>query len=237
MECDRAVADELARSQRFDRAVSTAMHDVPLPAGLLERLEAKLAEAGESETAESTGDVALPPAPARFSRRWNHGGSVVGRGLALIAVSSMFWPQPGRQVSNAELAELSSAWLNQEFPDAWKLSPLAPTAYAVPRGVLGANAWQPFTTSAGEKGVVYDLRTGLRPPARLFVIATPHTYQVGTLPTMLKSTTGNIAVMAWQCTVGCCLWSSSKKTARRSKTSSGQPNVALVAEVIAAPPT
>src|SRR5688572_10680083 len=70
VESDRALADVFARSQRFDRAVSAAMHDVPLPAGLLERLEAKVAEAAGADVAELTGEVSLPAAPARFSRRF-----------------------------------------------------------------------------------------------------------------------------------------------------------------------
>src|SRR5688572_5213675 len=53
VEQDSAVAKELARSQRFDHAVSAAMHDVPLPAGLLERLEARLASGDVSESVDA----------------------------------------------------------------------------------------------------------------------------------------------------------------------------------------
>lgn len=198
VESDRAVADELARSQCFDRAVSTALHDVPLPAGLLERLEAKLAETDAAADDDPTADVALPP-PARFSRRGILAAALSVAALALIAVSAMFWPRPGRQVSSAELVELSSTWFNEQLPPAeWKPVSSAPATFAVPRVVSGAKAWQSFATPAGEKGVVYDLTSGLRPRARLFVIATPHTYQVGTLPTRLRGTTGGTAVAAWQ---------------------------------------
>lgn len=196
---DRAIADELARSQRFDRAVSTALHDVPLPAGLLERLEARLAEAGDAEPVESTGEVALPPPPVRFTPRGILAAALSIAALAFIALSAMFWPQPGRQVSSAELAELSSAWFDQKLAqNVWNPVRSAPPTFPVPGGVSGANGWQPFATPAGEKGVVYDLTRGLRPRARLFVIATPHDYQVGTLPTRLRDATGNVAVAAWQ---------------------------------------
>jgi hypothetical protein len=44
IETDHELADELARSQRFDGAVARAMHDVPLPAGLADRVLARLAQ-------------------------------------------------------------------------------------------------------------------------------------------------------------------------------------------------
>src|SRR5262245_48473703 len=112
-ESDRAVAGDLARSQRFDRSVAAAMHDVPLPAGLLERLEAQLA-AGEAVEDEATGEpVSLPVSAAepgsrsRISRRglWAAAASLAV--VALLAIGGMFLPRAPRHVTSNELAEMA----------------------------------------------------------------------------------------------------------------------------------
>ena len=215
---DRGVADELARSQRFDRAVSAAMHDVPLPIGLLERLEARLA-AGESlETTDDeaparlTGEAvsrailtesASPTAaaaPRRINRRglWAAVASIAA--IVLIIVASQL-SRPPRQVANHELAVMASDWLNQKLPEsAWQPISSEPP-YSVPAGVRSAARWQKFSTSQGQKGIVIELR-GSRPggqrPARLFIIASRDKYSVPTIPyTRLTNTTGQVAVAAW----------------------------------------
>src|SRR5688572_16217343 len=80
---DRGVAEELSRSQRFDRAVSTAMHDLPLPAGLLERLEARLAAGDSLETCDED-------TPARLL------GGAVSRSAVAEAESSRDAAEPRR---------------------------------------------------------------------------------------------------------------------------------------------
>ena len=59
-DADRAVAGELERAQRFDRSVVSALHDVAVPAGLLEKLLAQSAQAGGNEATgdEASGDEA-----------------------------------------------------------------------------------------------------------------------------------------------------------------------------------
>lgn len=196
-ETDRAIADELARSQRFDRAVSTAMHDVPLPAGLLERLEAKLAAA---DTAESTGDVALPPAPARFSRKGIFAAAAALAAALLLAVGAAFWPQPGRNISNEQLVEMASGWNRQVGPQWNALSPasLPPARFAAPIEVRKATGWQRFTATDGRTGVVYNLTTGLRPSARLYVINSRDKFALPNTPFReLKDASGGIAIGAW----------------------------------------
>jgi hypothetical protein len=199
VETDKALADELARSDRFDRAVSTAMHDVPLPAGLLERLESRLA-AADVKDVESTGEVALPPAPARSSRRKILVAALSLAALVLIALGAMFWPRPGRHITNHELASLSAEWFHQQVPpSAWQSLKSAPAAYDPPREVAAKTAaWRPFSSSDGHRGVVFDLtsRTGRR--ANLFVIASPHQYDVQNLPYTKLDPSGGIAVAAWQ---------------------------------------
>jgi hypothetical protein len=198
-EIDKAVADELARSERFDRAVSTAMHDVPLPAGLLERLEARLAGADVTNT-DSTGDVALPPHPPRFSRRT----VLISTGLAtaaalLLAVASQFWSSPSRSIPSDQLAAAVSQWIERSAvtSPAWEKAALpVPNVLAVP---VKSKRQQTFTTANGESATVFDLTPGLGQQVLLFVVKTPHTYPVRTSPyTKLTGVSSGMAVAAWQ---------------------------------------
>src|SRR5688500_12011159 len=63
---DAQIARRLARSQQFDRAVRAAVHDVPVPSDLLQKLLAEHDTAGTKQDMEA-------PMPARrslVSRRW-----------------------------------------------------------------------------------------------------------------------------------------------------------------------
>lgn len=199
-ETDRALADELARSERFDRAVSTAMHDVPVPAGLLERLEARLAAADVTD-AETAGEVALPPAvPARPSRRAILATVLSLAALLLIAIGAMFWPRPGREITNQQLAEMASTWNSKVPTTKWlKLTAtsLPPARFAVPVEVRKPVQWQSFDTPDGQNGFVFNLTTGQR-PARLYVIASRDKYSLPTTPyRRLEDASGGVAIVAW----------------------------------------
>jgi hypothetical protein len=199
VETDRAVADELARSQRFDRAVSAAMHDVPVPAGLLERLEAKLAAADDSQVAESTGEVALPPAPARFSRRSLLAAISALAAVLLIAVGAAFWPRSGRIITNEQLVEIASDWNRQVDATRWKniSTAPAPAGFKVPAEVRKAIQWQSFATADGQKGVVFNLTTNKLRPARLYVIASRDKYDLPTIPFRPLNSSQGLAIGAW----------------------------------------
>lgn len=220
-ESDRAVAEELARSQRFDRAVSAAMHDVPLPAGLLDRLEARLA-LGDSATLEDDDAAPLRDVAAKATTveapaaevDANHVAQLAGgqerrvsrRGLwmalaslaavALVAVGAVMMSQSPRHVTKNELADSAMQWTGSVNSQNWK-SGSVPTAYPIPAG-MQATGWQPFTTPEGQKGVVYNLTRAPRPDARLFVIKSHHKYDVATIPfTELPGSSQNLAIAAW----------------------------------------
>jgi hypothetical protein len=198
-ETDKAVADELTRSERFDRAVSTAMHDVPLPAGLLERLEAKLAAADVTDV-ESTGEVALPPRH-RFSRRFvlTSAGLATAAALLLAVVSQMWSPAP-RRVTREQLTAEVSLWIGENAPNgaAWKKpSRPVPSVLAVPVTSLQERT---FVTARREPAVVFDLTPAGGQQVLLFVVSTQHEYDVQTSPfvTRLTGVSGGMAVAAWQ---------------------------------------
>jgi hypothetical protein len=201
VESDPAIAAKLARSQRFDVAASAALHDVPMPAGLLERLEAKLAEVDDASDTESTGEVSLPPAAAQSGRRTLLVAALALAAVTLLAVGATLWPRSGRNVTNEQLVGMASGWNRQVDPAKWTnvgKTP-APAGFAVPVEVRAATQWQSFATPDGQRGVVYNLTTGLRPSARLYVISSRDNYNLPTTPyRKLKGTSGGVAIGAWQ---------------------------------------
>jgi hypothetical protein len=200
-ESDPAVAAELARSQRFDVAVSAALHDVPVPAGLLERLEAKLGTVNVESDAVTTGEVSLPSAAAQSGRRTLLAAALALAAVTLLAVGATLWPRSGRDISNEQLVGMASGWNSQVDPAKWKnvAKTPAPAGFAVPVEVRAATQWQSFATPDGQRGVVYNLTTGLRPSARLYVIASRDDYHLPTSPyRKLAGSSNGVAIGAWK---------------------------------------
>lgn len=204
VETDRSIAEEFARSERFDRAVGAALHDVPVPAGLLERLEVKLAAADAAESmgaaAESMGEVALPPARPRFSRRL----ILTAAGLAtaaalLLAIGSQLWRPAPREISQDQLTALASQWVEESAPNrsAWKKpTQPAPQVLAIPTTSVAERS---FTTAHRERATVFNVTPSGRQQVLLFVVQTRHSYAVRTAPfTRLKNASGGVALAAWQ---------------------------------------
>jgi hypothetical protein len=124
---ETAIAREFDRSQRFDRSVVSALHDVSVPAGLLERLLAQTAAAKlegtatlegsvdravESADTTPAGEASVVKAPtSRTSRRWLIGAGVLAAS-ALAVGAVLFAVRSGpRDISQAELVnQLIPAW-------------------------------------------------------------------------------------------------------------------------------
>jgi hypothetical protein len=216
---DREVAAELSRSQQFDRAVSAAMHDVPLPAGLLERLEARLT-AGDfapisddeplanvvaqvtepaSEPAVHT-PLEVAKSKSRFGRRELVTGSIVAAALVLMAAAVVqLWPPASRQISKDQLTLLAMAWIQDNSPISPAWQPARQAAPNVLTRSLTTRRQRSFVTANRERAVVYDLTPIGKQQVLLFVIQTPHRYKVGTSPyTTLNGSSGGVAMAAWQ---------------------------------------
>ena len=207
------VAAELDRTQRFDQNVTSALYDVPVPAGLLDRLLASAASpvalAG-IEQAIDEGPSATPAADApqaasavtRGTRRtwlWR-AGSIALAAAAALAIGVFVSNRSPREVTAEQLAadiedwysEASSAptpeWSTVKSPQQSSIGQYVATRRALP--------WRNFKTAAGESGIVYQV-AGKQ--VLLFVIDTNAKYQVGGSPrNRLLSTTGGITAMAWQ---------------------------------------
>jgi len=205
---DAAVAREFDRSQRFDRTVGSALHDVSVPAGLLDRLlETTTAAGSENASAETLGTAVAAVDRGISRRRWALSLGAAGLiAASTVAVAFVFWPVSPQDISLLQLADDVPKWnASVEASADWQGSPPESALSVYPVSVLlqGKRAvvkWRQFRTPRGERGVVYDVTPRGGATARLFVIKTPHRYAVAPTPppTTLKGMTGGLSAGAWQ---------------------------------------
>jgi hypothetical protein len=217
IERDPAVAAELARGQRFDGLVAEALDDVPVPAGLAERLLAKAASsrlstavhsATESAATEAAAGELATPADRSSRRRWLWRVAGAGLATAAVAVLAVFagplaWgPATPRKVSTQDLLAEVDTWMNSSSQDnaGWqKMTTRAPAGFSRPSAVIRPpRQWLSFKTGGGDAAVAYDLSAaGSR--ATLFVVETKARYPVGPLPySTVPGATGGRQIAGWQ---------------------------------------
>jgi hypothetical protein len=222
------VAGEIARSQRFDGLLAEALDDVPIPAGLAERLLARAAsqrlqasvEAAlvSADPAATSATVSLAPAtesadlaasPERPTRRrvlWRFAvaGSVAlaMAAIALVVGPFVWGPAVPRVVSQQDLLAEAGVWMDQSAAGnvVWrKATEKAPEGFAKPTAVVvKTQKWRSFRTGTGDAAVAHDLSVG-NTRATLFVVATTARYPVGPLPfTTVPGATGGRQIAGWQ---------------------------------------
>jgi hypothetical protein len=199
VEQDGAVAAELARSQRFDQAVSVAMHELPLPAGLAERVLAAL-EANKLSPAPA-------PPGADSARGWSRRRwltlAVSLAALLLIAVTArQFIRGTPRQITQEDLSQAVAAWDAAVASNPWVKSPVPVT---VPKGINvppGAG-WQTVLMPPGCSGnavAINLIPPGGKARAMLVVVSSTAKFNAGPRPAglTLSRWAGSIAAAAWQ---------------------------------------
>lgn len=164
--------DALASVRQSDEAISRALQDVDIPAGLEHRLLAAVeaqADADASQTA-LTGTVS-PAQPRRVSRRtWLTLASALAAGVILAAWGVQQWRR-APVLAPENLGFEALAW-SQNLTDEWRETsearglnrPLDRQVRYAPRG------WQSLDTNHDATAVAYDL-TRPRGTAILFVLA------------------------------------------------------------------
>jgi hypothetical protein len=194
---DAAVAAELARSQRFDQAVSVALHELPVPAGLMERMLA---------ATETNRPAPAVPATRFWQRRpWLTAiGSVAA--TFLLAVTALWLaPRTPRQVSQEDLGQAVGAWYSAVVPAAeWQTGKL-PAGFSKPSNVIPAPVrWRRLTASHNGwsvHGVAMELNPPTLPRATLFVVSSPVRFNVPAQPPRTAMTFTGVAgakAIAWQ---------------------------------------
>jgi hypothetical protein len=199
---DAAVAAELARSQRFDQAVSVALHELPVPAGLMERL---LAATEANKPSPQSG-----PEPEAGRSRWTRRRLLVWAGslasvLLLAATTFLVVSRPSREVTQEELGLAVAQWANVNVaPNSWKTASSLPAKFSIPDAisVKRPSKWRSLAVTgrgwAGH-GVAMDL-TATNPRAMLFVVSSPAKFQVTSKPAPITVSgfPGRVSARAWQ---------------------------------------
>jgi hypothetical protein len=189
---DPSLAEEQDRIAAWDAVIGPAMEDVPVPAGLAERLSAAV---------KSQSLPVEPVAPARrVSRRAVLGGvaGILATAVAIVVMVQMSGSAPPPTV--AQLLDQSldhakdlddGAWRN-DIAVALRQYPIDPVVLAQPTN------WQRQVTALDPTAVVYKLRTG---PKRttLFVMRSATMTGLPASPDMTpQHNTEGVCVGAWQ---------------------------------------
>jgi hypothetical protein len=215
---DPAVAEELARSHAFDRQLTAALADVPVPAGLAERIldslscaapagpaaEAALFTAEAPERAAAGATQRLMRGSRLSRRRWIELGAGACAAAVLGALVVRFWPRTPRRIAPHELAQMAEAWLRQiQSPAGWSSDVAAlPTALRPPTAVRAApQRWRRFVTPEGWSSVAIDFAAPGSPRAVLLVVRSSARFAVPEMPlpkTRLPLSSAGPAAIAWQ---------------------------------------
>ncbi|WP_425615539.1 hypothetical protein NA78x_005461 [Anatilimnocola sp. NA78] len=195
VQADPALNAALQRSQQFDRNVREALDDVPLPAGLAERLLAGC------EAALVTPASTIQPAnePVYQQPHWSRRRLVIGAtaGSLLVVLLSVFGIRllPQKPITNEELASLADRWFTQSGPAAkWLPVASAPAQFPVDRAITARpSKWAALDSQT----VVYDLTRPGGQRALLFVRSTTQPHSLRNFPFTKLPVTGGWAIGAW----------------------------------------
>jgi hypothetical protein len=207
---DREVADELARSNAFDRKICEALHDAPVPVGLADRLIASMQAEAAPAVALSERSLSNERNGAgrrRFSRRqWWLAGGAAALAASIVAMAAPF-VRPEREVVQEELSGDVAGWMSNMAANKWQSA----ATVALPKGVELDSAvngkalqWQSFQVR-GNKGwtgtvTAIDLRQAGQPRAILFVVRSSARFDVPSTPTAAKrlALSRGFKATAWQ---------------------------------------
>jgi hypothetical protein len=193
-----------SRLQGFDLRLAAALHDVPVPAGLADRLLARL-HAGENSAGHAAAPMAcvLPlverPAPAaRIAIRRRTWMAASAAAVVLIATGAWLVFRPETQPPDA--AELAATWyaaLNNSSVS-WTVSGNGPSGFPVPNSIrVPARGWTSVGKIVGAKGVVYDLG-GAGRTAVLFVVRMPSDASLPSRPPVSPQMSTGLTIGVWQ---------------------------------------
>ena len=196
---DADLAGHFDRVQRVDAAVKAAFHDCPAPAGLQERLLARL----EQEAGKPNANAAAVRVRAkRLSRRrmaWVLATASVAAGV-LVAVALGL--RGDRPEAPAKIAERSIAYFAGEVGGGGQLvaktSP--PEGYPFSSDLLRTSQlrWREVTDFLGSYGVAYDLSAAGAGRATLYVVHRTDRGLSETPPDAPTWSTAGYSAAAWQ---------------------------------------
>lgn len=164
-----AAARQFDRVQRIDAALLTAMHDVPVPAGLAERLRERLQVVPVAHDQEATATQAR----RRVTYWWPLGLAASVVIAVSVALAWKWLPAPPTNI-----VTLAEAW-DHKLTGQWQPMTTAPRSLAIPvRLSVMPRGWQPTADLLGYKGAAYDFSG----PGRRAILFVVHVAPSGELP-------------------------------------------------------
>lgn len=203
---DPQIARELEKAQQMDRSLRAAIHDVAVPAGMLERLLAATASDMPPQPVDAPVELAAPRRPVLGRRIMATVAAVAAVALVAVSINAFLAPLP-RVISATELAERAERWWVQSFPASGWTTALATAPFKthpVDSLVRGKpNAWRAVSTADDSQVIAYRLSPPGQPQAMLFVVRSSAQYSVAAPPghTALSASRG-MKIVAWQ-NAGC----------------------------------
>ncbi len=210
---DAALRGEWEGRQRSERLIAGAMHELPVPAGLADRILAAAAACQVRPLAEPTeqaiacaadagADVELQPATRqkRLSRRqWSRIGGVA---LLLVAavIGGRFVFAPPTKVSKDQLLASAQEWFKTALnPSGEPGTGKPPVPFPQSSLSLQPRSWRKMPTPEERMLVAFDLTT-MQMGGRVFLFAakTNKEYAVDSVPYTRLSATGGLQIGAWQ---------------------------------------
>jgi hypothetical protein len=193
-----------------DEKLATALHEVPVPEGLAERLLERLAAEPTWQSEELIAEnerLAIPRSSfltPRWSRRWLLAGS------GLLAIAGAFLIALGIGLTRGD--SLSEAFVLDEAIRSFDMRTdqvghlvaerPAPAGYPFSFAVLQVRGvrWRPFVDAGflGHKGLVYDLPAPTGTKAILYVVDAGRSEGFSAAPARRPFTTGGCSASAWQ---------------------------------------
>ncbi len=208
---DAELRREWETLQSWDATIGRAMHDVPVPDGLADRLLAVVRRSASDDEVRplELAETAAMVEPAAVTRRrwmaWPAGVAAAVLVTTALVLVALFLAGQQDNLTAAQLVEASGGWVRQLQPAAWRSSDPPLVEFPPDMSVrLNFVAWQPAPAILDSQAVVY--RAELPPnraTALLFVIRTWQGRQLPAIPPFLPdSTTGNVCIGVWK-NAGC----------------------------------
>jgi hypothetical protein len=210
---DAALREEWESRQRSERLIAAAMDELPVPAGLADRILAAAAACDGHRLVEkieqavtTTGDAnaAAEVEPAKrhvllARRQWSWIGGVALLLVAAVIIQQTYFAPP-TCVTKEQLVASAQVWFDAAVnrPGDGQ-SGEAPLPFPRSALSLAPQTWRKMPTAEERSLVAFDL-TKLQMGGRIFLFAakTNKRYEVASVPYTRLSATGGLEIGAWQ---------------------------------------
>jgi len=202
---DAEVQAQWARAQRQDKLLRAAIHHVPTPHGLADRIADAVAQ--HQETARRADPDRLATvhgvadrAPRFGRRRWAAIAAGICAAAAAVAIAVWFGPW-NHELRGVQIARMARGWVGGLDREAWQQRDAALDEYPLDPSLRFASVrWQRFAALDDRQAVAY--RATLRPDSSAAFLLVVRTHRPAVLPTtppmVPQSTTEGLCIGIWK---------------------------------------